>query len=74
MIRHFAPSAGVIRRAAARLALAVAALSALFLVGLLVPGTTEGVGEFNVNGRVTKIRADYTEPCDHPGPGHYRRG
>ena len=56
-------SASIWRSAAARGGMAVAALSALFLVGLLSPGATEGNSAFNVDGTVAKIQITYEGAC-----------
>ncbi len=66
MKRDTALSAGALRSAAVRGALALATISALFLTGLLAPGATEGTGPFNVNGRVSKLLISYEGGCQ-PG-------
>ena len=55
--------ASPLRAAVAVSALAVAAVTALFLAGLLSPGASADTGSFSVNNMVTRIRTDYREPC-----------
>ena len=63
MMRSGPRWAGRLRTAVVVSALAATAVTALFLAGVLSPGASAETGSFSVNGKVTKIRIDYSEPC-----------